>query len=126
MEKNNDFIKKLLNNLPLLKFVRKNSCDNLMDDNSLATKFKVKTLEDSISLGNSTLTQLFVTSARYNGTEHCRFSIEQLSNALEVLGKVKGELIISNENSKEMFLQVGDSVMVISPLPQTDKPSEEK
>ena len=103
----------------LLKWVKKYSADNLLDDNSLATKFGVKVNEDSISVGDDTLTKLLVTQARFSGKEFTRYNIKQLKDALEIVG-AEGELIISADNNNEMFIQVKDTIVVVSPLPKTD------
>lgn len=112
-------LKNLLNNLVLLKWVKKYSADNLLDDNSLATKFGVKVNEDSISVGDDTLTKLLVTQARFSGKEFTRYNIKQLKDALEIVGS-EGELIISADTNNEMFIQVKDTIVVVSPLPKTD------
>jgi hypothetical protein len=112
-------LKNLLNNMVLLKWVKKYSADNLLDDNSLATKFGVKVNEDSISVGDDTLTKLLVTQARFSGKEFTRYNIKQLKDALEIVG-AEGELIISADNNNEMFIQVKDTIVVVSPLPKTD------
>jgi len=116
----NDFIKNLLNNLTLLKWVRKFSADNMLDDNSLAEKFKVKCNEESISVGDSTLTKLLITQARFNGKEYVRYNVKQLKEALDLVGS-EGEMIISEDNNKELFIQVKDTIVVVSPLPKTDR-----
>lgn len=116
-------LKNLLNNMVLLKWVRKYSADNLLDDNTLANKFGVKCNEDSISVGDKTLTKLLVTQARFSGKEFVRYNIKQLKGALELVGD-DGELIISSENNNELFIQVKDTVVVVSPLPKEDKPKK--
>ena len=117
------WIKNLLNNVLLLKWVRKFSADNLLDDNSLADKYTIKCNEESISVGDKSMTKLLITPARFGGKEYIRYNIKQLKEAIDLVGS-EGELIISEENNRELFIQVKDSVVVVSPLPQTDK--EEK
>ena len=118
-----DWVKNLLNNLTLLKWVRKFSADNLMEDNHLADKFKIKCNEESISVGDSTMTKLLVTQARFGGKEYVRYNVKQLKEALDLVGS-EGELIISEENNKELFIQVKDTIVVVSPLPKADKKEE--
>jgi len=122
------WVKNLLNNIALLKWVRKYSADNLCDDNKLAEKFGVKCNEESLSIGDSTMTKLIVTQARFSGKEYTRFNIKQIKPVLDLLsGKEgEGELIVSAENNNEMFLQIKDTIVIISPLPKTDKEEEEK
>ena len=118
-----DWIKNLLNNTILLKWVKKFSADNLLDDNKLADKFNIKCNEESISVGDSTLTKLLVTQARFGGKEYVRYNVKQLKEALDLVGS-EGELIISEDNNKELFVQVKDTIVVVSPLPQSDKEAE--
>jgi len=118
-----DWVKNLLNNLTLLKWVRKFSADNLMEDNHLADKFKIKCNEESISVGDSTMTKLLVTQARFSGKEFVRYNVKQLKEALDLVGS-EGELIISEDNNKELLIQVKDTIVVVSPLPKADKKEE--
>ena len=120
MKEKIDWVKNLLNNNILLKWVKKFSADNLLEDNKLADKFKVKCNEESISVGDSTLTKLLITQARYSGKEFVRYNVKQLKEALDLIGS-EGELIISEENNKELFIQVKDMIVVVSPLPKSDK-----
>ena len=119
-----DWIKTLLNNNILLKWVKKFSADNLQDDNSLAMKFGVKCNEESISVGDSTLTKLLITSARFSGNEYVRYNVKQLKETLDLVGS-EGELIISKDNNKELFIQVKDTLVIVSPLPEVDKNGNE-
>jgi hypothetical protein len=119
MENIKEQIKNLLNNMVLLKWVKKYSADNLLDDNSLATKFGVKCNENSISVGDKTFTKLLITQARFSGKEFVRYNIKQLKGALELVGD-EGELIVSADNNNELFIQVKDTIVVVSPLPKTD------
>jgi len=127
MEKENkrpmDWVKNLLNNLLLIKWVKKFSADKLLDDNKLADKFKIKYNEDSISVGDSTMTKLLVTQARFGGKEYVRYNLKQLKEAIELVGG-EGELIIAEDNNKELFMQVKDTIVVVSPLPKADKKEE--
>jgi len=120
IKENMDWVKNLLNNNILLKFIKKYSADNLMEDNKIADKFGIKCNEDSISVGDTTLTKLLVTQARFNGKEFVRYNVKQLKEILDLVGS-EGELIISEDNNKELFVQVKDLVVVVSPLPTTDK-----
>ena len=124
IKKTTENLKNLLNNMVLLKWVRKYSADNLLDDNTLADKFSVKCNENSISVGDKTLTKLLVTQARFNGKEFTRYNIKQLKDALDLVGD-SGELIISADNNNEMFIQVKDTIVVVSPLPKTDTTKKE-
>lgn len=117
-----EWVKNLLNNMTLIKWVKKFSADNLLADNALAEGFGIKCNEESISVGDTGMTKLFVTQARFGGKEFVRYNIKQLKETLDVIGsQTEGELIIGMDNHRELFLQVKDSVVVISPLPQTDR-----
>ena len=122
-KKDYGFLKSLLNNIILLKWVKKFSADNLLDNNELAEGFNVKCNENSISLGDKSMTKLLVTQARFNGKEFVRFNVKQLKETLELVGG-EGELIITQENNKEMFIQVKDTLVIVSPLPNTDTKKE--
>jgi hypothetical protein len=121
--KNIGWVKNLLNNLILLKWVRKFSADNLLDDNKKAEQFGVKCNEESISVGDKNMLKMLVTQARYSGKEFVRYNIKQLKEALDLVGS-EGELIISEDNNKELFIQVKDSVVIVSPLPKSDTKKE--
>lgn len=113
------WIKSLLNNITLIKWVKKFSADNLLEDNKLSEKFGVACGEESISVGDNTLTKLLVTQAKYDGKEFSRYNVKQIKEAVDLLGS-GGELIISEENNRELFIQIGDTVVIVSPLPKTD------
>lgn len=117
--KNMGWVKNLLNNLTLLRFVKKYSADNLMDDNTKAESFGVKCNESSISIGDKNMLKMLVTQARYNGKEFVRYNIKQLKEVFDFVGD-EGELIVSAENNNELFVQVKDSVVIVSPLPKSD------
>ena len=124
IKKDINWVKNLLNNLILLKWVKKFSADNLLEDNKLAEKFDVRCNEESLSIGDSTMTKLFVSQARYGGKEFVRYNVKQLKEALDLVGS-EGELIIGKDNNKELFIQVKDSIVVVSPLPKADSNKEE-
>ena len=115
-------LKQILNNLTLLKWVRKFSSDNLLEDNELAKeKFKIKPTDNSISIMDTTATKLFITNSAFEGEELVRFDLAQLGNLIEIVGKT-GELIIpKNSTLKEMIAEVGEDIVVICPLPKTEK-----
>jgi hypothetical protein len=116
------WLKGLLNNLPLLKWVKKYSADNLMADNKLATKWGIKTSDESISIGDQGLVKMLVTNSRYEGSEHIRFNTKHIFEVLKEICK-EGELIISkgaDGEAPEMFLQTENSVIVISSLGKGD------
>lgn len=122
-EKPMSWIKGLLNNQILLKWVKKYSADNLTQDNKLAEKFGIKCSEESISVGDKTFHKLMVTQGRYEGKEYSRYNAKQLKETLDVVGK-ESELVVSADESKHLIIQVKDTAVVISPLPASDNPEE--
>ena len=117
-----DKLKQILNNLTLLKWVKKFSADNLLEDNKLAKdKFEIKASDNSISIMDTTATKLFITQAKFEGEELVRFDLKQLGNLIEIVG-TEGTLIIPKKSTmKEMIAEVKDDVVVVCPLPQEDK-----
>lgn len=113
------WVKNLLNNLTLLRWVKKYSADTLQDDNSLAEKFGIKCNERSISVGDKTMNKLLVTQARYSGKEYVRYNVAQIKEALDLIGN-KGEMIVSADNNNELFVQVDDTIVIVSPLAKAD------
>jgi len=122
IEKDMGWLKGLLNNLPLLKWVKKYSADNLMADNKLAHKWGIKTTNESVSIGDKGIVKLLVTNSRYEGSEHVRFNVKHIFEVLKDICK-EGELIVSKgtaDQPPEMFLQTENSVIVISSLGASD------
>jgi hypothetical protein len=123
MEKNNrEWLKGLLNNLTLLRWVKKFSSDRLLEDNKMANeKFNISSNENSISILDTTSTKLLVTNSNFKGEEFVRFNMKQLSELIDVVGK-DGELIIpSKSDMREMIAKVGNDMVIVCPLPQQDK-----
>ena len=119
------WLKSLLNNVPLLKWVRKFSADYMLDDNSMAKRFGIRTNEDSISVADTTMTKLLTTHCRFEGKEYTRFNMKQLAEMVALLGS-EGELIITEGNSREMVVQIGDTCVVVCPLPKSDSRENEE
>jgi len=115
-------LKEILNNIILLKWVKKFSADNLLEDNKLAEdKFKIKATDNSVSIMDTTATKLFVTNSKFEGKELVRFSLAQLGSLIDIVG-TNGELIIpENSTLNEMIAEVKDDVIVVCPLPKKDK-----
>ena len=115
-------LKEILNNLILLKWVKKFSADNLLEDNKLAKeKFSIKATGNSVSIMDTTATKLFVTHSKFEGEELVRFDLAQLCSLIEIVGK-KGELIIpKNSTLNEMIAEVNEDVVVVCPLPKKEE-----
>lgn len=119
-------IKELLNSVNLLRFVKKYSCDNLLSDCKLAKeKFKVETNPNSISILDNTACKLFVSNSKFSGDEVARFSLKQLQALLEVAG-VDGEMVIAKSNLNELIAEVKNDVIVVCPIPKSDKKKDEE
>ena len=118
-------LKELLNDTILLKWVKKFSANNLLEDNKMATdKSKIATDSESISILDTTATKLLVTKSDFEGDEFVRFNLTQLNDLIECVGN-KGELIIpANTEMREMIAKVGNDIIIVCPLPQKDKKSK--
>jgi hypothetical protein len=125
MKEKMDWIKKLLNNITLLKWVRKFSADNLMENNELAKKLGISGNEESISVGDNTQVKLLVTQAHFSGKEFVRYDLKQVKEVLNLIDS-EGRVLIGEENNRELFIQVGDSIIVIAPLSNEDEEKEAK
>ena len=119
---NRNELKELLNNFTLMRWVKKFTASNLLEDNKMANeKFNIKTEENSISILDKTATKLLITDAEFDGETYVTFNLEQLNDLIECVGK-KGELIIpANSKLREMVAKIGNDICVICPLPQKDK-----
>jgi len=116
-----DKLKNILNNTTLLKWVKKFSADNLLEDNKLAKeKFNVKSTENSVSIMDATATKLFISNANFEGEEIVKFDLKQLSTLIELVGNT-GEVIIPKSSLNEMIAKVNDDIVVVCPLPKEDK-----
>jgi hypothetical protein len=122
MESNREWLKSLLNNLTLLRWVKKFSSDKLLEDNSLAKdKFNISSAQDSVSILDTTATKLLVTNADFKGEEFVRFNMKQLTELIDVVGK-EGELIIpAKSDMRELIAKIGKDIVVVCPLPNKDK-----
>ncbi len=129
MEKNENkqnlgWIKSLLNNLTLLKWVRKFTADSLLDDSTAyASKYGLKTTEETIGVPDKALTKVLFTHSRFSEEEYTRFNMKQIAEVIQVVG-ADGECIVRNSKDKEMIIQIKDTSIVLLPLPQADKKEE--
>lgn len=118
------WLKRLLNNLPLLKWVRRYSADGLMETNKMAEGFGIKCNEDSITLSDDTMTKIIATHSRFGEKELVRFNMRQIADVVKLFGN-EGELIITESKYKEMVIQIGDTSIVVCPLPSQDNIQKE-
>ena len=113
------WLKGLLNNISLLRWVRKYTADKLMETNEMAEGYGVKCNEDSITIADDTLTKILTTHSRFGGKELVRFNMRQIADVVKLLGS-EGELIITESKHKEMVIQIADTSIVVCPLPKSD------
>ena len=118
-KKDMSWLKGLLNNMPLLKWVKKFSADRLMEDNRMAEGFGIAVSEDSITVADDTMTKILTTSAQFKGKEIVRFSLNNIGQVIKLLGD-DGKLIITDCKHKEMVIQMGNTCIVVCPLPKGD------
>lgn len=115
-----NFIKKILNNFTLLKWVKKFSADGLQkDDNSEI--FEVETCEDSIALADTSMIKMFFSASRFDGKTYATFDIKQIK---EVLALVEGDgKLIINEHDENRFCYIESegNVVVIAPFSESEK-----
>ena len=108
------FIKTILNNSSLLKWVRKFSADGLQEE-SQAENFDVETDENSIVIADTGSVKMFFSSARFKGKTYISLDIKHIK---EVLALVDGEgrLIINEHDEKRLcYIQSENNVVVIAP-----------
>lgn len=113
-------LKEILNNVTLLRWVRKFSANNLLEDNKKAESFELSAGENSVSIMDKTATKLLVTNSTFEGKVLVKFNLEQLNDLIECVGK-KGELIIPDTKNREMVAQIGTDIVIVCPLPVKDK-----
>jgi len=121
-----NIIKNLLNNVTLLRFVKRFSANNLLEDNKMAKdKFKISTDENSISILDSSATKMLITNASFEGEVFTTFNMKQLAELIDVVGK-EGMLIIpAKSEMREMICKVnGGDLVIVCPLPKSDKKSK--
>ena len=113
------FIKNILNNSSLLRWVKKFSADGLQEEN-VGKNFNIETDENSITIADTGLVKMFFSSARFDGTTYASFDIKHIK---EVLSLVEGEgrLIINESDDKRLcYVQSGNNVIVIAPTSESE------
>ena len=115
-----EFIKKILNNFSLLKWVKKFSADGLQEEDTSKT-FEVETCEDSISIADTSVIKMFFSASRFCGETYASFDIKQIKEVLSLI-EGDGKLII-NENDEKRFcyIESDGNVVVIAPYSESEK-----
>lgn len=125
-KKSLEFIKKILNNSSLLRWVKKFSADGLQEENKADT-FEVETNEDSISIADTGMVKMFFSSARFSGKTYASFDIKHIKEVLSLLDG-EGRLIINEDDEKRLcYIQAGNNLIVIAPTSEAEeKPKKKK
>lgn len=128
-QKDFKFIKNILNNNSLLRWVKKFSADGLQEE-SKADSFDVETDENTISISDVGMVKMFFSSSRFRGKTYISLDIKHIK---EVLALVEGEgrLIINESDDKRLcYIQSGNNVVVIAPTSEAEsqekKPKKDK
>ena len=124
-QKNNKlaWLKDLLNNIPLLKWVKLYSADKMLETNELADKMGVTTNKDSVSISDNTLTKVITTNAEFKGKAIVKFSMEQIVSLAKNFSELKtGQLIIVDNDRKDMVVELKErkTIIFVCPLPKSD------
>lgn len=120
-----EFIKKLLNNFTLLKWVKKFSADGLQS-RDISKKFNVKSEDDSISISDANGVKIFFSSAKFDGKVYTIFDIKQIKEVLAMVGD-KGNLIIGDSKDKRLcYVEDGENIIVVAPVSEEQVAEEEK
>lgn len=119
------FIKTILNNSPLLKWVKKFSADGLQEE-SQGENFDVETDENSIVIADTGSVKMFFSSARFKGKTYISLDIKHIK---EVLALVDGEgrlIINEHENKRLCYIQSDNNVVVIAPTSEEVQEKKKK
>ncbi len=121
-----DWVKDLLNNMVLLKWVKKFSADGVQDDNKSAEKLGITCAEGSISVMDISSIKMLVTQAEFKGEVHNKLSLNQLKEIIDCVGS-DGNVIITKEKESPVFIQTDNVVVVLAPKVTTgDEEEKEK
>jgi len=128
MEQNKEslgFIKKILNNSSLLRWVKKFSADGLQEK-STAENFNVETDDSSISIADTGMVKMFFSSSRFSGKTYVSFDVKQIKEVLSLI-EGDGRLIINESDDKRLcYIQSGDNVIVIAPTSEAEGKAKPK
>ena len=121
-----DWVKDLLNNMVLLKWVKKFSADGVRDDNTHAENLGITCAEGSISVMDISSIKMLVTPAEFKGEVHNKLSLNQLKEIIDCVGS-DGNVIITKEKESPVFIQTDNVVVVLAPKVTTgDEEEKEK
>ena len=123
------FIKRILSNISLLKWVRQFSADNLSEDvTKIADNFKdyIKISQDTIGLMDESNVKMLLTDTKFNGKALAIYSLEHIEQIIKAIG-IEGRLIVVKENFPcfvEGNNKEGSNLIVLAPRLSTDEPTE--
>ena len=118
-QKDFEFIKNILNNNSLLRWVKKFSADGLQEENK-ADSFDVETDENTISISDVGLVKMFFSSSRFRGKTYISLDIKHIKEVLALIDG-EGRLIINESDDKRLcYIQSGNNVVVIAPTSEAD------
>ena len=124
-EKEFGFLKNLLNNIPLIKWVKKFSADGLQKDD-LSESLFVEKDENTICVADSGLVKMFFSSARFSGKTYVSLDIKHIKEVLSLIDG-DGRLIINDDEEKRMcYIQSENNVVVIAPTTEEQEAKAKK
>ena len=122
-KKSLEFIKKILNNSSLLRWVKKFSADGLQEKCNAET-FNVETDDSSISIADTGMVKMFFSPSRFSGKTYVSFDVKQIKEVLSLI-EGEGRLIINESDDKRLcYIQSGNNVIVIAPTSEAEGKTE--
>ena len=119
------FIKNLLNNNALLRWVKKFSADGLQEEPQ-GKNFDVETDEESLAISDVASIKMFFSSSRFAGKTYASFDIKQIKEVLSLL-EGEGRLIINEHDNKRFcYIQSQENVIVIAPVNEAEESKKKK
>lgn len=119
MDKDIGFLKTLLNNSTLLKWVKKYSADGLQEE-SISKHFYIDEGNNSVCVTDTEKVKMFFSDSRFSGKTFVSFDIKQLKEVLALVGD-SGKLIIG-EDKPLGYIESDNNVIVIAPMSHEQKP----
>jgi len=120
-----EWVKDLLNNTVLLKWVKKFSADGINDNNNSAEKMDITCSEGTISVMDTASIKMLVTQARYEGNIFNRLSLEHVKEIIDCVGS-SGDIFISNKAESPVFIQTENVVVVLAPKQLNEDDNKEQ
>ena len=109
-----DFLRDLLNNIGVLKWVKRNTADNLSEDLESFKRMNITLRDDSIGIMDSDNVKCLITHAIYSGEKYVVISLEQLATIIADIGP-KGRLIIGKKEQPVFIEDESNNVVLKTP-----------